>query len=54
MIEKLRNAYYSPHTHNGVTTHLILEGEFTLNYPDDGDEKQTFGPGARIDVDANK
>ena len=51
----VRNAYYPPHTHSGVTTHLILNGEFTVMYPDDKEpKKETFGPGARIDVDANR
>jgi hypothetical protein len=37
-----------------LTTHLILSGSFTVAYPDDGPEKETFGPGARIDVPARK
>ena len=50
-----RNAYYPPHTHSGVTTHLLLIGDFTVLYPDDKEpKKETFGPGARIDVDANR
>ncbi|KAI9702127.1 MAG: hypothetical protein M1836_001471 [Candelina mexicana] len=48
-------AHYSPHTHNGVTTHLILRGQFTVLYPDDpSPQKETFGPGSRIDVEANR
>jgi hypothetical protein len=50
-----RNAYYAPHTHKGVTTHLILRGTFTIQYPkDENSTKETFGPGARIDVDAGR
>ncbi|TFK46985.1 hypothetical protein OE88DRAFT_1714750 [Heliocybe sulcata] len=56
------NAYYAPHTHSGVTTHLILSGKFTVAYPssrkgirsDEDAKKETFGPGARIDVDAGQ
>jgi hypothetical protein len=51
-----RNSYYKPHSHSGVTTHLIRRGTFTVAYPKDpnGSEKETFGPGARIDVPARK
>ena len=50
-----RNAHYPPHTHSGLTTHLILKGEFVVTYPDDTNPtKETFGPGARIDVDADR
>ena len=49
------NAYYPPHTHSGLTTHLILRGELTITYPDDkSPTKETFGEGARIDVDKNR
>ncbi|KAF2682858.1 hypothetical protein K458DRAFT_306481 [Lentithecium fluviatile CBS 122367] len=49
------NAYYPPHTHSGLTTHLILKGQLTITYPNDkGPKKETFGPGARIDVDARR
>ncbi|KAF2459857.1 hypothetical protein BDY21DRAFT_281256 [Lineolata rhizophorae] len=49
------NAYYPPHTHGGVTTHLILDGELTITYPkDEKPKKETFGEGARIDVDARR
>ena len=34
---------------------MILNGELTITYPDDDKPtKETFGPGARIDVDAKK
>ncbi|KAF2874887.1 hypothetical protein BDV95DRAFT_486048 [Massariosphaeria phaeospora] len=49
------NAHYPPHTHSGLTTHLILDGQLTITYP--GDQKptrETFGPGARVDVDAQR
>lgn len=50
-----RNAHYLPHRHSGLTTHLILSGELTITYPEDEDsKKETFGPGARIDVGAKK
>ncbi|EPQ58866.1 hypothetical protein GLOTRDRAFT_33434 [Gloeophyllum trabeum ATCC 11539] len=49
------NAHYAPHTHPGITTHLILSGTFTVTYPDKPDaQKETFGPGARIDVPAGQ
>lgn len=52
---RYRNAHYSPHRHNGLTTHLILNGELTITYPEDeGSKKETFGPGARLDVDAKR
>ena len=48
-------AYYPPHSHAGLTTHLILRGELTISYPDDETpEKETFGVGARLDVDAGR
>jgi hypothetical protein len=50
-----RNAYYSPHKHSGLTTHLILSGELTVSYPDDAQPtKETFGVGGRLDVDAGR
>ncbi|KAJ5116378.1 hypothetical protein N7456_000726 [Penicillium angulare] len=53
------NAYYAPHTHEGLTTHLIRRGTFTVAYPEDNKnggqtQKQTFVAGARIDVPAGK
>ncbi|KAK5004572.1 hypothetical protein LTR28_008721 [Elasticomyces elasticus] len=49
------NAHYPPHTHTGLTTHLILYGALTISYPDDAvPSKETFGPGARLDVDAGR
>ncbi|CRG88287.1 hypothetical protein PISL3812_05316 [Talaromyces islandicus] len=55
------NAYYPPHMHSSVTTHLIRRGTFTIAYPEDsaarqsnGAEKETFGVGDRIDVPAGK
>ncbi len=49
------NAYYSPHTHQGVTTHLIIRGQLIVRYPNDASpQKETFGPGSRIDVEANR
>lgn len=50
-----RNAHYPPHRHGGLTTHLILSGDLTIAYPEDeASSKETFGPGARIDVGAKK
>ena len=49
------NAHYSPHSHSGLTTHLIRRGEMTITYPKDASlTKETFGVGARVDVDAGK
>ncbi|KAF2634694.1 hypothetical protein P280DRAFT_463190 [Massarina eburnea CBS 473.64] len=49
------NAYYPPHRHSRLTTHLILNGQLTITYPNDKEpKKETFGPGARIDVDAKR
>ncbi|KAM4065188.1 hypothetical protein HRG_004475 [Hirsutella rhossiliensis] len=49
------NAHYPPHRHAGSTTHLIVSGEMTLWYPDEADrEKVTYGPGARVDVEAQR
>lgn len=49
------NAHYSPHSHSGLTTHLILRGQLTITYPkDDHPEKKTYSVGDRIDVDAGK
>ncbi|KAL6858115.1 hypothetical protein ACO1O0_005567 [Amphichorda felina] len=49
------NAHYPPHSHRGLTTHLVVQGEMTLWYPDEADrEKATYGPGSRVDVDAGR
>jgi len=49
------NAYYPPHSHSGITTHLILRGELTITYPNDPKpKKEIFGPGSRLDVDAQR
>jgi len=38
-----------------LTTHLILAGQLTITYPqDETPKKETFGPGARIDVAAGR
>ncbi|KAL2140723.1 hypothetical protein VTI28DRAFT_3316 [Corynascus sepedonium] len=52
-------AHYSPHSHPGLTTHVILRGELTIAYPEDEDveqrgKKSTYGVGDRIDVDAGR
>ncbi|KAI8966077.1 hypothetical protein F5Y11DRAFT_211586 [Daldinia sp. FL1419] len=49
------NAHYRPHSHSGLTTHLILDGHFTITYPEDPTpEKKTYTVGDRIDVDAGR
>ncbi|ROV88892.1 hypothetical protein VSDG_08920 [Cytospora chrysosperma] len=38
------HAHYSPHSHAGLTTHLILSGQLTVTYPEDENPtKETFG-----------
>ena len=60
MLTSLSNAHYSPHSHGGLTTHLIRRGSLTIAYPDDNAkrngevEKVTFGVGERVDVPAGK
>lgn len=50
-----RNAHYNPHTHGGLTTHLVLDGELTISFPEDErPEKRTYGVGERIDVEAER
>ncbi|KAK3693769.1 hypothetical protein B0T22DRAFT_50207 [Podospora appendiculata] len=52
------NAHYPPHSHAGLTTHLILKGELTITYPGDRDPssktKTTYGAGDRLDVAAGR
>lgn len=49
------NAHYTPHSHQGLTTHLILKGQLSITYPKDKDAvKTTYGVGDRIDVDAGR
>ncbi|KAF2650150.1 hypothetical protein K491DRAFT_609398 [Lophiostoma macrostomum CBS 122681] len=49
------NAHYPPHSHGGLTTHLILSGQLTITYPKDSEpKKEIFGPGDRVDVDARR
>ena len=50
-----RKAHYPPHSHSGVTTHLVRRGSLTITYPqDDNPTKEKFGVGDRIDVPAGK
>jgi hypothetical protein len=50
-----RNAHYSPHSHAGLSTHLILKGQLTITYPKEKDaEKKTYTVGDRIDVEAGR
>ncbi|KAL2255533.1 hypothetical protein VTK26DRAFT_3180 [Humicola hyalothermophila] len=52
------NSYYPPHSHQGLTTHVILRGQLTIAYPEDGDGREkartTHGVGERVDVDAGR
>nr|RBQ92881.1 hypothetical protein FVER53263_01907 [Fusarium verticillioides] len=49
------NTHYPPHSHAALTTHLIIEGSITLWYPQEKDsQKQVYGVGSRIDVDAGR
>jgi quercetin dioxygenase-like cupin family protein len=43
------NAFYSEHTHAGLTAHIILDGEMTLIC---GGKSETFRAGDRCDVPA--
>ncbi|TVY82048.1 hypothetical protein LSUE1_G006358 [Lachnellula suecica] len=44
-----------PHSHQGLTTHLILKGQLTITFPKDSDaEKKTYSVGDRVDVDAGR
>ncbi|CAI4211354.1 unnamed protein product [Parascedosporium putredinis] len=44
-----------PHSHDGLTTHLILQGRLTITYPgDEAPERVTHGVGERVDVDAGR
>lgn len=50
---------YPPHSHSGLTSHVILRGQLTIAYPEDGDAEQrkartTYGVGDRVDVDAGR
>lgn len=50
---------YPPHSHAGLTTHVILRGQLTIAYPEDEDPEQrsrktTYGVGDRIDVEAGR
>ena len=55
LTDKSSNAHYSPHSHRGLTTHLILRGELTITYPNDASPKKTtYSVGDRIDVEAGR
>jgi mannose-6-phosphate isomerase-like protein (cupin superfamily) len=45
------NAFYSDHTHDGVTAHIILDGEMTLTT---NGESRTYRMGDRCDVGAGE
>ncbi|RWA11462.1 hypothetical protein EKO27_g3643 [Xylaria grammica] len=43
------------HSHGGLTTHLIVDGQLTLTYPrDTKPSKSTYSAGDRVDVDARR
>jgi len=48
------NAFYSDHTHAGLTAHIILDGEMTLAVKDNKKtgESHTYRAGDRCDVPA--
>ncbi|KAL7621106.1 hypothetical protein AAE478_008419 [Parahypoxylon ruwenzoriense] len=48
------NAHYKPHSHAGLTTHLIVSGQLTIAYPRGPrpGKKTTYAAGDRVDVDA--
>lgn len=50
------NAYYRPHSHPGLTTHLIVSGDMTIAFPADPvlPEKKKYGVGERVDVEAGR
>ncbi|KAI2639415.1 hypothetical protein GGS21DRAFT_488356 [Xylaria nigripes] len=42
-----------PHSHKGLTTHLIVDGQLTISFPQDENPTKTiYSVGDRIDVDA--
>ncbi|KAI0913772.1 hypothetical protein F4824DRAFT_488911 [Ustulina deusta] len=44
-----------PHSHDGLTTHLVVHGQLTITYPKDASpSKTTYLAGDRIDVDARR
>ncbi|KAI1755854.1 hypothetical protein F4782DRAFT_372393 [Xylaria castorea] len=43
------------HSHNGLTTHLIVDGQLTITYPKDASpSKTTYSVGDRVDVEARR
>ncbi|CZS91676.1 uncharacterized protein RAG0_02305 [Rhynchosporium agropyri] len=49
------NFHYSPHTHENLTTHLVLKGEMIVKFPEDKNPvKKSFGPGERVDIAAGR
>lgn len=53
---------YAPHSHAGLTTHVILRGQLSIAYPRDGDgngdgdaeQRTVYGEGERLDVEAGR
>ena len=45
------NSYYSPHAHDELSAHLVLEGEMTVLFHDEKEAgKRSYGPGERVDI----
>ncbi|KAI0862927.1 hypothetical protein F4860DRAFT_470995 [Xylaria cubensis] len=43
------------HSHNGLTTHLIVDGQLTITFPKDASpSKTTYSVGDRVDVEARR
>ena len=50
-----RSYHYRPHSHRGLTTHLVVRGELTITYPEDeAPTKTTHSVGDRVDVAAGR
>lgn len=50
----MNRADYPPHSHAGLTTHVILRGQLTIAYPEEGGGRTTHGVGDRVDVAAGQ
>ncbi|KAK4229036.1 hypothetical protein QBC38DRAFT_413381 [Podospora fimiseda] len=49
------NSHYKPHSHPGLTTHLILSGQLHISYPEEQKGvTTTYKEGERIDVEAGR
>ncbi len=55
-VTQSRNAYYKPHAHDGLTTHLLLKGSIEVGLPEkmgEEGEKGRHGLGERVDIPPN-